>query len=132
LHPATLDAFDLSASVFACELDLAALAAMPAPAVRFARMSRTQDATRDVALLLDASIPFASVQACVAGLESGLVESVRLFDVYAGDRLAEGKRSLALRVTYRSPEATLTDAEIESAHQSVVARLTAELGASTR
>jgi phenylalanyl-tRNA synthetase beta chain len=132
LHPATLDAFDLSASVFACELDLAALAAMPAPAVRFARMSRTQDATRDVALLLDASIPFATVQACVAGLESGLVESVRLFDVYAGERLAEGKRSLALRVTYRSPEATLTDAEIESAHLSVVARLTAELGASTR
>jgi phenylalanyl-tRNA synthetase beta chain len=85
-----------------------------------------------VALLLDASIPFATVQACVAGLESGLVESVRLFDVYAGDRLSEGKRSLALRVTYRSPEATLTDAEIEAAHQSVVARLTAELGASTR
>jgi phenylalanyl-tRNA synthetase beta chain len=132
LHPATLDAFDLGDAVFACELDLAALAAKPAPAVRFARMSRTQDATRDVALLLDASIPFATVQACVAGLESGLVESVRLFDVYAGDRLAEGKRSLALRVTYRSPEATLTDAEIEVAHQAVVERLTSELGASTR
>ena len=132
IHPATLDAFDITEAVFACEIDLALLASLSAPAVRFSRLSRTQDATRDVALLIDASVPFATLQDCVAGLESGLVESVRLFDVYAGDRLPEGKRSLALRVTYRSPESTLTDAEIEAAHAAVVARLTGELGATTR
>ena len=132
VHPATLDAFDLSDAVFACELDLALLSALRPLPVRFSRMSRTQDSTRDVALLLEASIPFAAVDRCVASIESGLVESVRLFDVYAGDRVPEGKRSLALRVTYRNPDATLTDAEIEAAHQSVVARLTGELGATVR
>ena len=132
VHPGVLDRWDVKDHVFAVELSLDEVFAQPQAARRFSPIARMQDATRDVALLLDASLPFERVEAAIAGARHALVESVRLFDVYTGDRLEPGKRSLALRIVYRDPGATLTDGQVEAAHNAVVQTLTTELGAVVR
>jgi len=66
------------------------------------------------------------------GAERALIAGVSLFDVYAGDKLPAGKKSLAIEVVFQPRERTLTDAEIESACQKVVAAVAKATGASLR
>ena len=61
-----------------------------------------------------------------------LVEQVALFDVYSGDQVPPGKKSLACRITYQSPDHTLTDEEVNKVQQRILDRLSRELGATLR
>ncbi len=76
-------------------------------------------AKEDLALIVDADVPAASVQT-VLSEASPLIESVRLFDVYSGDQVPEGKKSLAFALRLRAPDRTLTDDEIKSAREAAV------------
>jgi phenylalanyl-tRNA synthetase beta subunit (EC 6.1.1.20) len=68
----------------------------------------------------------------MAAAGTGLVEDLRLFDVYEGPQVPEGHKSLAFSITYRSPERTLTDEEVEKAHRAISTALTEKLGATVR
>jgi phenylalanyl-tRNA synthetase beta chain len=85
---------------------------------------------RDLAVVVGDAVTAASVEALVR--EEPLVEAVTLFDVYRGAPLPPGKKNLALAITYRAPDRTLTDAEADAAHARIVKRLTAQLGAELR
>jgi phenylalanyl-tRNA synthetase beta chain len=130
LHPRVLKSYGLPPRVVAAEFDLDALiAAAPAVGPR-PDFSAYPVAKEDLALVVDESLPAATVHAALVGA-SGLIESVRLFDVYVGDQVPEGKKSLAFALRLRAPDRTLTDADIKTARDAAVAAAAA-IGASLR
>ncbi len=128
----TLARFDVDGGpVVLFELDLEALLeALPAEGRRFRPVPRYPDATRDLALVVPLETPAAQVQAVLE--RHPLVARVTLFDVYVGPQVAAGRRSLAYRLTLRSPERTLTTAEVDRATEELLATLQREVGATPR
>ena len=129
VHPAVRDAFDLAQPVFVFELDLERIAARASDAPRMAPLPRFPAVFRDVTLIVDRSVEAADVLDRVRTGGEALVEDVRLFDVYAGDRVPVGRKSISLRIVYRSSEETLTDAAVSPAHERLSAMLVASFDA---
>ncbi|MGZ4504389.1 MAG: phenylalanine--tRNA ligase subunit beta-related protein, partial [Nocardioidaceae bacterium] len=75
----------------------------------------------DVALIVDDAVPAAAVEAALRAGGGPLLESVRLFDVYTGDQIGAGKKSLAFALRFRAPDRTLTEAETAAARDAAVA-----------
>jgi phenylalanyl-tRNA synthetase beta chain len=130
LHPAALSTLELPRRTSAMELDLDALP--EAPDTVAGRISSFPPALIDVALVLDASVPAADVQAALQAGAGDLLESVRLFDVYASEQLGAGQRSLAYKLTFRAPDRTLTAEEAVAARDDAVAEANRRTGARLR
>jgi phenylalanyl-tRNA synthetase beta chain len=119
LHPAVVEALGLPSRTCAMELDLDALPLIewrPAPVV-----SPYPPVLQDVALVVDAAVPAAELTATLRRGAGELLEDVRLFDVYTGDQIGEGNRSLAFALRFRAPDRTLTAAEATAARDAAVA-----------
>jgi phenylalanyl-tRNA synthetase beta chain len=86
----------------------------------------------DLAVVVDESIPAEQVDRLIRQAGGRTVTSLRLFDVYRGDQVGPGKKSLAYSLTYQNPERTLTDAEVAGIRQRIVRRLEQEYGARLR
>lgn len=140
LHPRVVSATPgLSGPVYVAELRLDDVLGLAVAARRVRSLPRFPSSARDVALLLDASVTFASIAAAVEAHRPALLADWRVFDVYAGAGIAAGKRSVALSLVYRDPSAadpergrTLTDDEVNQAHAALVASLSEALGAARR
>jgi phenylalanyl-tRNA synthetase beta chain len=134
LHPRSIAAYGLPPRTSAFELDLAVLAAAAAAAepVRGPALPAYPLATQDVALVVPAEVPAADVAAALRAGAGGLLEDVRLFDVYTGSQLGEGRKSLAYTLRLRAPDRTLTAAEATAARDAAVAEATRRTGAVLR
>jgi phenylalanyl-tRNA synthetase beta chain len=133
LHPAEALRLELDAPCALFELDLARLltyGSKPRPPV--IAPSRFPAVRRDVALVIDGDFPAGQVTAAIAELGVGLLESAELFDVYEGNALPAGKKSVAVACRYRGKDRTLTDDEVNRAHSALVEQLSARLGAELR
>lgn len=130
LHPAVVSTLDLPKRTCAMEIDLDAVPARPV--VQAGRLSTYPPALIDVALVVDAAVPAADVQAALVAGAGDLLESVHLFDVYASDALGEGLRSLAYNLTFRAPDRTLTVEEAVAARDAAVASAAQRTGAVLR
>ncbi|HKJ27386.1 MAG TPA: phenylalanine--tRNA ligase subunit beta, partial [Anaerolineales bacterium] len=86
----------------------------------------------DIALIVDETIPAADVEFLIAQTGGKTVTDVRLFDVYRGEQLGEGKKSLAYSLTYQAPDRTLTDDEVAKVRKKIVKRLEREMNAQLR
>ncbi|GAB3622240.1 phenylalanine--tRNA ligase subunit beta [Mariniluteicoccus endophyticus] len=132
LHPKVCEAFGLRTGACAVELDLdALLAALPGPGV-IAPLSSRPVAKEDVALVVDQSVAAADVERALVEGAGPLLESVRLFDLYTGDQIPEGKKSLAYALRFRATDRTLKDAEAAEARDAAVARAGEVTGAVLR
>ncbi|WKN46734.1 phenylalanine--tRNA ligase subunit beta [Nocardioides sp. Arc9.136] len=132
LHPKVCKAFGLPARSAAVELDLDALlrtAVDVAPAPEF---STYPVAKEDVALVVDASVRAADVGSALREGAGELLESLRLFDVYTGEQVGEGRKSLAFALRFRAPDRTLTEDETAAARDAAVARAAELTGATQR
>jgi phenylalanyl-tRNA synthetase beta chain len=130
LHPAAVAALELPRRTSAMELDLDAVPAVtvvPAP-----QISNFPPALIDVALVVDDHVAAADVQRALAAGAGDLLESVRLFDVYASPQLGEGRKSLAYNLAFRAPNRTLTVEEAVAARDAAVAEAASRLGATLR
>ncbi len=130
LHPRVIAALGLPERACAVELDLTAFA-VPGPA-RAPDISGYPPVLLDVALVVDDGVAAADVQAALVDGAGELLEDVRLFDVYAGDRLGAGVRSLAFALRLRAPDRTLTVEEATAARDAAVARAGESTGARLR
>ncbi len=133
LHPRVARAFDLEregAVLF--ELNLETLSAKPAPRTRFAEFSPLPVSRRDLALVLDKATAYGAVEAAVRACAIAELQDLSLFDVYEGKGVPEGKKSLAVRLTFGRSDRTLTDGEVAGFVAAVVAALGAKLGAVLR
>ncbi|MBZ0237597.1 MAG: phenylalanine--tRNA ligase subunit beta, partial [Deltaproteobacteria bacterium] len=131
VHPTMREKLGALAPVFMFDVVLDLLPA-PAPA-RMRPVPRFPASTRDVSLLLDAPIPAARVRDVIAGAAQPLCEAVRLAEEYRDPaKLGAAKKSQLWSITYRAPDRTLTDPEVDAAHEAIVARLLAETPAERR
>ena len=133
LHPDVAARWDQREKVFAFELDFEALAEIAAAqAARFAELSRFPFVERDLALVVEDRIPAVEVERTIQECGEELVGGVRIFDVYRGDGLPAGHKSLGVTLTFASSERTLTDREVEEAQGKIVGALKNRLGAQLR
>ena len=118
LHPEVIDEVGLNGRAIYAELDVASLfAAAQAQGVPQAReLPRYPAVARDIAMMVSEEFSAGEIALALQDASAGLAESVRLFDLYRGDQVPDGQRSLAFRVTYRDPENTLTDKRVDKAH----------------
>ena len=75
---------------------------------------------RDIAVVVDETLPVSEIQNMIRSFASELIETVSIFDVYRGAHIPDGKKSLALNIVYRSRQRTLTDDEVERVHTELV------------
>lgn len=132
LHPRVVKAMGLPARTSAMELDLDRLAAAGGGAVQAPRISTFPVATQDVALIVDASVPAADVETALRKGAGELLESLRLFDVFTGEQVGEGKKSLAYALRFRAADRTLTAEESTAARDAAVALAGQRTGAVLR
>ncbi|WP_248960072.1 phenylalanine--tRNA ligase subunit beta [Sphaerisporangium perillae] len=132
LHPRVVEAYGLPARTCAMELELTVLeAALPGP-IQAEPVSAYPVATQDVALVVPAEVPVAEVEAALREGAGALLESVRLFDVYTGSQVGEGKKSLAYTLRFRAADRTLIVEETTAARDAAVALAADRTGARLR
>jgi phenylalanyl-tRNA synthetase beta chain len=132
IHPKVLETYDIDIPLYLFDLDFEELSTVSGAFSGFKALSRFPDVYRDSAFLLDEEVTAQQVFDVLADIKVRYVEDVVLFDLYRGRGIPEGKKSLAIRIRYRSPEKTLTDEEINSVHGKMVQVLEEKLGAETR
>lgn len=132
LHPRVVKALGLPARTCAMELDLDVLERASEGPVKAPRISAFPVATQDVALVVDQAVPAAMVEYYLAGGAGELLESIRLFDVYTGDQIDAGKKSLAYALRFRAADRTLTVDEATAARDAAVAMAAEHTGAVLR
>jgi phenylalanyl-tRNA synthetase beta chain len=132
IHPRLRAALDLPGPMGMFELNLDAVADPKRRKKAAPDLPAFQPVRRDFAFLVDGSVAADGVLRAARGAERGLITAVSLFDLYQGEKLADGKKSLGVEVTFQPRERTLTDAEIEAACQKVVAAVSKATGATLR
>ncbi|MBE0596918.1 MAG: phenylalanine--tRNA ligase subunit beta, partial [Desulfuromonadales bacterium] len=132
IHPEVLAAFEIDLPVIVLDLDLPALLACVGAAPGFRSLSRYPDTSRDNAFLVDEEVSAKQLFAVLERVRGRDVEQIVLFDLYRGKGIPAGKKSLAIRVRYRSAEKTLTDEEINRDHSRLIEALQKSLGAELR
>jgi phenylalanyl-tRNA synthetase beta chain len=132
VHPRLLAALNLPGPVVMFELNLDAVADPKRRKKAAPDLPAFQPVRRDFAFIVDSAVSADSVTRAAKGAERTLIAGVALFDLYQGDRMAEGKKSIGVEVTFQPRERTLTDAEIETACQKVVAAVAKATGATLR
>ncbi len=132
LHPAVCAAHGLPARAAAAEVHLGALLGLAADIVPGPTLSAFPVAKEDVALVVDESVAAADVEAALRAGAGELLESIALFDIYTGDQLPVGKKSLAFALRFRAADRTLAEGEAGHARDAAVAAAAASCGAVQR
>ncbi len=124
VHPDTTANYDLDARVYVAEIRLQPLfTAIERVRVLYKPLPRFPAVERDLALLCDEALPVAEIQKTIAKAGGKLLETVTLFDVYQGAQIADGKKSVAFSLYFRSADGTLSDSDIDPLLNKIFARL---------
>ncbi len=135
LHPAALKALDVKGPLVAFEITLDAIPApkaKPTKARAKLELPEFQPLTRDFAFVVDRDVAAGDILRAAQGAERNLVTGVEVFDVYEGEHVGEGRKSVAIAVTLQPATKTLTDAEIEVVSQKIVAEVGRKTGGTLR
>lgn len=127
-----LDAYDIELPVYFAELDLDLLIGNFSEERVVRAVPRYPSSVRDIAVIVDEAILARQLSEVIEEHGGDILESISLFDVYAGKQVPAGKKSLAFSIEYRSREKTLTDEEIDRVHNSIVKALGDKYGAELR
>jgi phenylalanyl-tRNA synthetase beta chain len=132
LHPSVQKELDLKKRP--CLLEVALTPALPesGKGQRIAEMPRFPSSVRDLALVVGRGVAAQDIERTIRAAGRELLAGVTLFDVYEGDRIEAGKRSLAYSMTFRAPDRTLTDAEVTERVDAIVKAVTEKFGAALR
>jgi phenylalanyl-tRNA synthetase beta chain len=132
VHPLVQQRYDLPHRAYLCELDLEMLCAAEPERLTYSPISRQQELTRDLALVVGQSVVAQDIHDTIVRHGGDLLRSVALFDVYTGDPIPAGKKNLTYSLAYQSQERTLTDAEVNVIQERIIRALHEELGAVLR
>ena len=124
------DKFNISEPVYLLELDVTTVSQLSSYNPKVHSLPRFPAVIEALALVTDEYVQAEKIESII--LREPLVEKVNIFDIYRGDQIEQGKKSLAYTVSYRSPDRTLTERDITKARRSIVKELERELGARLR
>lgn len=123
LSPEMIDSLQIKAqkpSVIVVEMDVNKLISYTVQDIKYKQLPKYPYVERDTAIVVDSSIESSKIIGYLKSYSSDLIEDIAIFDVYQGGSIAEGKKSVAFNVRYRSSERTLTDEEVDVIHKSLV------------
>ncbi len=124
--------FDIKQDCFAAELELTQLMAAEKPQKRFTPLPKFPAATRDLAVIVDVPVTAEAVLSEIKAVGGGLMETASLFDLFTGEPVPTGKKSLAFSISYRSADKTLEDEEVDRVHGRIVEHLEQKFNARLR
>lgn len=131
VHPQMQNDLDLK-ETYCFELDLSKLFAVEVEALHYTSIPRFPYVTRDIALVVEKDVLAGSLQEIIIEAGGKLLKDVQVFDLYEGEKMEAGKKSIAFSLTYFDPEQTLTDEMISKTHDKVLAAVEEKAGASLR
>lgn len=132
VHPLVLDTFEAQAPVTAFELELAPLVRAARDAKPFTDVPRHPAVELDLALVVAEDVSAERIEQAIRSAGGKLLDTVRLFDVYRGNGVPAGKKSLAFALSYRAPDRTLVAEEVEAVHDRLVRKVSAAVGGELR
>ena len=133
LHPSVQEAFGINRPVYLFKINLTDLAPYCSTGAKaYSPLPKYPAINRDIALVLSDSVPAADVLEAVRSAGGELLVESRLFDVYAGERVEKGTRSLAISLVYRAADRTLTDEEVDAPLAKLVQQLETTFAAKLR
>ena len=132
LHPLVARAWELEGVVAAFELDLDAVVAHAVAVPRYRDLTSFPPVRQDLAVIVGEDVAADAVLGAVRGAGGKLLRGVRVFDVYRGAQVGEGRKSLALALTFQAPDRTLSDEDVAPVRDKVVAALASQVGGELR
>ena len=132
IHPDVCAAYGLDGATYCAELDGVLLHDLEGAEPTYTPLPRFPAITRDIAVVCDAAVPVGELTECIRKAEKNVLRGVKLFDVYTGTGIPEGKKSVAFSLTLRSDDGTLTDDHAEEAVRAVLDALRESFGAVIR
>jgi phenylalanyl-tRNA synthetase beta chain len=132
VHPEVLMRMDLKNPAYVVEIDLDILKNLFSGDIRYRGLPRFPSVVRDVAFIIGEELEADKMCEFAMDINKELLEKVSIFDVYSGKSIPHGKKSLGLRFTYRAPERTLTDDEVNQVHSGIVKSIVDLTGAKIR
>jgi phenylalanyl-tRNA synthetase beta chain len=130
VHPKVLLHFEINEPVYLFEIDLQTLSGLFAVETRYRQLPKFPAVVRDIALVVDIEVTHQKLTDIMRGFS--LVKNIELFDVYSGEQVPAGKKSLAYRLTFQSPERTLKEEEINGVMKGLLNKLAKDTGATLR
>ncbi|WP_080874188.1 phenylalanine--tRNA ligase subunit beta [Oceanobacillus timonensis] len=131
IHPLVAKDFDIK-ETYVFEVNLEPIFAVHQEEPSFADIPRYPSVTRDIAFILDNDVPAGDVQAVIQEVGVPLVKEVSIFDVYQGEHMEEGKKSVAYRLLYQDPTRTLKDEEVDASYQEIIEKVNNQFGSYVR
>jgi len=132
VHPRTAENYELNTRVIMAELNLQALLENADTVRKYKALPKYPAVTRDLAFIVEKRIQAAQILDLICKGGGNILEEVSLFDIYEGSQIPEGCKSMAYSLTYRASDRTLTDDEVNRAHQRIIGLLEEELNARLR
>ena len=132
IHPLVAANFDLDCEVYCAEISFTKLLDMLLPEVKYVPLPKYPSVHRDLSVVCDETLTVGQAEAVITAAGGKLLRNVRLFDIYRGANLGEGKKSLAFSLELRADDRTLTDADSDGVMQKVLAALAEKCGAALR
>ena len=119
MHPAVAENYGIGTRAYCAKLNVAELLDIEIPERTYKPLPKYPAATRDISMICDDDVPVASLEKLIRNAVGSVLERVKLFDVYKGEQIAGGKKSVAFSIVMRSPDATLTDEQADAAMKRV-------------
>ncbi len=132
IHPTVAANFEIGTEVYVAELDFTRLLKLAGGTVKYKKLPKFPAVTRDIAMTADKTVPVAAIEKIIKKQAGAMLESVTLFDVYEGEQIPEGKKSVAYSVSFRAADRSLTGDEVNAVFDRILSELESELGAQLR
>ena len=132
LHPDVMENFGIEQAVYYFEINFERLVTQSREISSVLPPSRFPDSIRDIAMLVADEVSFITVHDCIINLKIKEIEEISIFDLYKGDHVPPGQKSIAIRVRYRSGDKTMTDDEVTRFHERVINHLINEIKVTIR
>ncbi len=132
LHPLTMKNYEFISTVYAAELDLDAIYANASFEKAYKPLPKFPASTRDFSFVCDDALEVGTIEKVMKDTNSKLIENIKLFDIYRGAQLGEGKKSVSFSVSFRSPDHTLTVEETDKAAKKILGAIEHKLGITIR
>ncbi len=132
IHPDVNENFGIEVPCYVAEINLDAIYENSELENKYKALPKFPAVTRDIALIVDEEVLVQDIEDTIRKAGSNIVEKVELFDIYRGEQVEEGKKSIAYAIVYRNESKTLTDKEVNKVHEKILRALEYKLGAILR